>query len=209
MEIAHTVTGVGVLDKGVAIIDLCEARPRSAAEIARDLGITIPTAHRLMSALAAHDLLARDDEGRFSLGVRMHSSRMGELAVPILERTTAAIGETSQLWVSRGAYRLCTASVVSTAELRVAVAPGMRLRLADGGSAASVLLGDVSESGWVESIAQRTPGVGSVSAPVLSGGRTVGAVCVIAPLSRVPTTPGQLYGDAAIAAAAELAELVG
>lgn len=198
-------TGVGVLDKGMAIVDLCERTPSSGSEIARVLGMTVPTAHRLAGALVAHGLLHRAADGRFYLGPRFLTSRMTEHAQPVLAHLARQINETSQLWVVRGESRVCTAGVESEEELRVSVPLGTRLPLADGGSAAAALLGSVGPGGWVESVSQRIVGVGSVSAPVLVGDTPVAAVCIIVPIPRVTSSPGQMYGELARSAAAEIA----
>jgi DNA-binding IclR family transcriptional regulator len=200
-----TSTGVGVLDKAMAIIDLCELRPMTGSDIARELDMAVPTAHRLAGALMTHGMLGRDDEGRFHMGSRLLGSRMAETARPVLARLTREIGETSQLWVARGEVRVCTASVVSDSELRVVLPVGSKLPLSAGGSAVPALRGEVGETGWVESVSQRTVGVGSVSAPVVVRNVPVAAVCVIAPLPRVSTTPGDMYGLQVVAAARDLA----
>jgi DNA-binding IclR family transcriptional regulator len=201
-------TGVGVLDKGMAIVDLCERKPSTGSEIARELEITVPTAHRLAAALVNHGLLQRDPDGRFFLGPRFLTSRMTEYAQPVLARLTREINETSQLWVARGDTRICSASVEADTELRVTLPVGSRLPMADGGSAAAALQNSVGPEGWVESISQRTLGVGSVSAPALVHETPVAAVCVIVPIPRVTTTPGQMYGDRVVSAAAEIAAVL-
>ena len=204
MTSVHT-TGVGVLDKSMAIVDLCERQPASASDIARELDLTVSTAHRLAGALAAHGLLQRDASGLYRLGRRFVTSRLVEIAQPVLDRLTEDTGESSQLWVRRGEDRLCVASVIADTELRVVMSPGVRLPLADGGSAAFVLQGDVRPKGWAETHSTRTPGLGSVSAPIVFGGESVAAVSVIAPLLRMTKSPGEMFGEQVLAAAADIA----
>ena len=56
--------------------------------------------------------------------------------------------------------------------------------------------------GWVESVAEREPGVASVSAPVTDpSGRVVAAVSVSGPIERVGRHPGERYGPAVVEAA--------
>ena len=205
MSSVHT-TGVGVLDKSMAIVDLCERQPASASDIARELDLTVSTAHRLAAALTAHGLLQRDASGLYRLGRRFVTSRVAELAQPVLDRLTEDTMESSQLWVVRGEDRLCVASVITEAELRVVMDPGARLPLADGGSAALALQGKVRSEGWAESMNTRTPGLGSVSAPVIVRGEPVAAVIVIAPLLRMTKSPGQTFGEHVLAAAADIAQ---
>ena len=185
-------------------MDLCEVRPCTASDIARELGMTIPTAHRLAGALMAHQLLQRDLAGHFHLGQRFTASRLRIVGRSVLEDLTSVVGETSQLWVARGDLRVCTVSVVASRELRVELDEGSRIPLRDGGSAVPVLAGDIPATGWVESVSQRTPGACSVSAPVYHDGMVAAALCVVAPVSRVSTSPGQMFGSQAVAAAEEI-----
>ena len=198
-------TGVGVLDKSMAIVDLCERHPSSASDIARELDLTVSTAHRLAGALTVHGLLRRDPSGLYRLGRRFLASGISGIAQPVLEQLTQDTGESTQLWVLRGEERLCVASVVTDAELRVVMDVGTRLPLADGGSAVYALQGDVRPEGWAESHSTRTPGLGSVSAPVLLRGEPVAAVSVIAPLPRMTESPGATFGEQVLRAAAEVA----
>ena len=71
-------SGVGVLDKAVAILSTLEAGPHSLAELVAATGIARPTAHRLAVALEFHRLVARDLTGRFVLGPR--SAELGAAA---------------------------------------------------------------------------------------------------------------------------------
>jgi DNA-binding IclR family transcriptional regulator len=204
MSSVHS-TGVGVLDKSMAIVDLCERQPASASDIAHELDLTVSTAHRLATALAAHGMLQRDASGLYRLGRRFLTSRIVEIAQPVLDRLTEDTGESSQLWVRRGDARLCVASVIADTELRVVMAPGVRLPLADGGSAALALQGDVRPEGWAESHSTRTPGLGSVSAPIVTGEEPIAVVSVIAPLLRMTKSPGEMFGEQVLAAAADIA----
>ncbi len=207
---ASNVTGVGVLDKGIAIIDVVERGPAGASELAREVGMSVSTAHRLASALVAHGLLRRDSEGRYRLGPRFATSALTEMALPVLEDLRTRTGESAQLWVLRGDQRLCVASVDSREELRASLPVGALLPLTRDsvpqGSAARVLLddGSVAERGWAESVAQRQPGVASVSAPVRLHGQIAAAVCVSGPLHRLGSRPGRRYGALVVAAARQI-----
>ena len=46
----------------------------------------------------------------------------------------------------------------------------------------------------------------SVMAPVVMGGEPVAAVCVVAPLMRMTTSPGEAFGEPVLAAASEIAQ---
>lgn len=65
-------SGVGVLDKAVAVLSLlAEEGPVPLAGVVEATGIPRPTAHRLLSALEAHHLVVRDRRG-YSLGLRLY-----------------------------------------------------------------------------------------------------------------------------------------
>ncbi|MCX2729423.1 helix-turn-helix domain-containing protein [Saccharopolyspora sp. NFXS83] len=197
-------TGVGVLDRVVAILDAVERRPMGSSELARHLGLSAPTAQRLAAGMVAHNLLRRDAEGRHHLGQRFASSQLADAATPVLEWLVQETGESAQLWVRRGDQRLCLVGAESESELRVFLPAGSALPQSEGGSAAAALSADDSSESnrrWFESVSQRTPGLGSVSAPVRAHGEIVAAVCVAAPLPRVPS-PGEAFGHL-VAQAAE------
>ncbi|SJM63618.1 Transcriptional regulator, IclR family [Gulosibacter sp. 10] len=202
---------VGVLDKAMAIVDVVEFQPMTASAIARRLGTSVSTTHRLASSMVTHGLLQRDGAGVYSLGLRFDSGRLALAARPLLTALRDKTAETTQFWVRRGDLRLCLESVETPHELRVTLATGTTLPLSDGGSAARVLLGETRRPGaedlpWIESISQRTVGVCSVSAPVDVDGRIIGAICLAAPVPRVATTLGEEWGRTLAAAARALGE---
>lgn len=199
-------SGVGVLDRVVAILDAVEAAPSGSSELARELGLSVPTAHRLVSAMVRHGLLQRDSEGKHHIGPRFASSALVAAVAPVLEEMRANTGETAQMWMLRGADRLCVASAESTAELRASVPVGTVLPLSAKGSAAKVLTaGPDSRERWHESVSERTPGLCSVSAGVRYRGSVIAAICLAAPVFRVgPDGPGAQYGALVVGAADRL-----
>jgi DNA-binding IclR family transcriptional regulator len=218
MEYAIT-TDVQVLDRAMAVLSALEAGPRSLAELGVVTGLARATTHRLATALERHGLLARDDAGRWLLGPTL--GRLGAAAggssllvaaAPVLETLRDVTGESVQLYVRRGAERVCVASLESPHSLRTIVAVGAILPLARG-SAGRVLVGDPG-SGWVESVEEREAGVTSVSAPVVDRrrgrpGRVVAAISVSGPVERTTRQPGDRYGLAVSEAAARLEQAAG
>lgn len=197
-----------MLDKGIAILDLCEYTPSTATEIAKSLEMSLPTAHRLANALVKHGLLQRSPDGRFHLGPRFLTTRMVEVAMPLLKSLSDRINETSTLWVIRGNLRVCTAEVNVSHELQVRFPAGTNIPLADGGSAARALHGDIGPEGWTESIEGRVAGLSSVSAPVIAGDVHVAAVCVVVPVPRIESSPGQMYGADVVDCANHIAAIL-
>jgi DNA-binding IclR family transcriptional regulator len=202
-----SVSGVGVLDKAMAVLAAVEAAPCSLAELVAGTGLSRATAHRLARALEVHGLLRRRGDGRFVVGPRLDAVSLPELARPALERLSHTTGESVQLYVRRGDRRLCVAALESPNELRTIVPVGARLPL-DRGSAGKVLGDDAAAAlgrGWAESVGEREPGVASVSAPVVDPeGRVRAAVSVSGPIERTTRAPGRRYAEAVMAAAREI-----
>jgi DNA-binding IclR family transcriptional regulator len=218
----NSLSGVGVLDKAMAVLDALEPAPRSLGELVAATGLSRATAHRLAVALEAHGLVRRDDEGRFSLGLRLIG--LGHAAAeaipgwldarPALDWLRVQTGESVQLFVRDGDERVCIESLEAPHELRTIVPVGARLPL-DRGSAGRVLrdtpapaappASRADDPRWVESVAERQPGVASVSAPVTDpSGRVVAAVSVSGPIDRTTRAPGRRYGAAVAEAAARI-----
>jgi DNA-binding IclR family transcriptional regulator len=212
-------SGIGVIDKAVAILGATATSPRTLAELVTATELPRATAHRLAVALEVHGLLARDADGRFVLG-----SRLGELAAalpdpliaaaaPVLAWVRDESGESAQLYRCDGNERVCVAAAERASGLRTTVPLGARLPMT-AGSGAQVLcawlddaqlsailadaeftertLAEVRRRGWAQSVAQREAGVASVSAPVRSpAGQVVAAISISGPIDRLGRTPGQ------------------
>ena len=207
------VTGVGVLDKAVAVLRAVAAEPRSLAELQAGADLPRATAHRLAVALEKHGMLRRDDDGRFDLGPelaawgRTASERypLGAIALPVLEGLRDDSGESVQLFVREGTQRRCVLSLQSPHALRWIVPEGVLFPL-DAGSAGKALTGAAGREGWVASVEEREPGVASVSAPVTAEhGSIVAAVSISGPIDRMTRRPGDRFGAQVVAAAAEIA----
>jgi DNA-binding IclR family transcriptional regulator len=201
-----------VVDKTVALIDAIAVEPRSLADLVAATGLPRPTAHRLALALEHHGLLTRDDEGRFVVGARL--LRWGGESDPLLPLARLTVGDlrdatgvSAQVYRRSGDERLCLAAAEPASGLRDTVPVGSLLTL-KAGSAAQVLvawlpgperatllhdaafaepdLARVRRRGWAQSVAQREPGVASVSAPVRGrSGEVVAAVSLSGPIDRL------------------------
>jgi DNA-binding IclR family transcriptional regulator len=229
---AGSKSGVGVLDKSVAILAfLAGGGPATLAEVVEGTRLPRPTAHRLLSALETHHLVSRQ-ERRYVLGLRLlgwgnRAAGMGlvELARPVLEGLRDASGESTQLYVREGGHRICVAAVERVAGLRDTVPVGAVMPLSRG-SAGKVLLAwapggvddrpDAAElrgirvRGWADSVAERETGVASVSAPVFGeDGRLRAAVSVSGPISRLGESPGQRLAQQVVGAAREIERVPG
>ncbi len=209
------VSGVGVLDKAMAVLRAVADAPQSLARLQSTTGLPRATAHRLALSLEAHGLLRRDGAGRFELGHGLVSlgaaaaerTPLLDVARPVLEALRAETGESVQLFVREGDQRRCVLSLESPHGLRWIVPEGALLPL-DVGSAGRVLGGETSRAGWVESVGEREAGVASVSAPVVDGdGSVVAAVSVSGPIERLSKQPGRRFGAAVATAGGALGAL--
>lgn len=228
-------SGVGVLDKAVAILTTLESGPHSLAQLVAATGIARPTAHRLAVALEFHRLVARDLNGRFILGPRPSElaaaageDRLLAAAAPALSALRDATGESAQLYRRQGDIRICVAVAERLSGLRDSVPIGAALTM-QAGSAAQVLLAwedsvrihrgltnahftavqlaAVRRRGWAQSVGEREAGVASVSAPVRGpNNKVIAAVSISGPIERLGRQPGRLHAAAVVATAARLSE---
>jgi DNA-binding IclR family transcriptional regulator len=136
-----------VLERTFSILDLFdEERPEwSTTEVARALGLPIPTAHRILIALKRHGYVTQhEDTKRFRLGLAaLHLGDraravvdLRSVALPSLRRLTQETGETSLLTVlspsrDRG---MCLERVETSHPLRLSVQPGRQAPLYAGAS---------------------------------------------------------------------------
>ncbi len=211
------VTGVGVLDKAMAVLRSVAESPKALTQLQESTGYPRATVHRLAAALEAHSILRRDVEGRFELGhglvplgdAAQARFPLTDLARPILSELRDRTGESVQLFVQEGQQRRCVLSLETPHGLRWIVPEGSVFPL-DAGSAGHVLSRTNSSAGWVESVGDREPGVASVSAAVRGPGDTlVAALSVSGPIERLSQQPGERFGHAVLTAAAELSRTLG
>jgi len=228
-------SGIGVIDKSMAILGAVAAHPCALSDLVEETRLPRATAHRLAVALEVHELLDRDGDGRFVLG-----PRVGELAAarpdpfvlaaaPVLAWVRDESGESAQLYRRDGTERVCIASAERTHGLRTTVPVGSRLPLTAGSGAhvlcawltdepvrSSVLsqarftertLVEVRRRGWAQSVGQREAGVASVSAPVRDGsGAVVAALSISGPIERLSRSPGARYAPIIVGGARRISQ---
>jgi len=224
-----------VVDKAAAIFNALEPGPATLADLVAATGLARPTVHRLAVALEHHRLVSRDTRGRFTLGPRLTelTEATGEdlllaTASSVLAQLRDATGESAQLYRRQGELRICVATAEPPAGLHTIVPIGSALPMT-AGSAAQVFLAweepdrlhrglrdarftattlaGVRRRGWAQSVAEREPGVASVSAPVRGPhNRVVAVMSVSGPIGRLTRQPGRLHAPAVLAAAAKLTQ---
>jgi DNA-binding IclR family transcriptional regulator len=222
-------SGIGVLDKAVQVLRATAAAPIALTELCTVTGLPRATAHRLAVGLEVHGLLARDGTGRWYPGPSLAAlaTAAGDplvaAAAGVLPRLRDRTGESVQVYRPDGLSRVCVAVAEPVSGLRDTVPLGARLPMT-AGSGAKVLtawaepstqravlaearftertLAEVRRRGWAQSVAEREPGVASVSAPVHDpSGAVIAAVSVSGPVERIGRRPGARWADDLIAAA--------
>ena len=225
-------SGIGVLDKAVGVLHVIAESPCGLAELCERTGLPRATAHRLATGLETHRLLAREGQGRWRLGPAI-SELAGQINDPlptagaaVLPRLREITGESVQLYRREGTWRICVAAMEPPAGLRDTVPVGARLPMTAGSGAKVLLafsdaatqqavlpaakftertLAEVRRRGWAQSVAEREPGVASVSAPVRDGrGNVIAAVSVSGPIDRMGRRPGARWAADLIAASEAL-----
>ncbi|MFC3893687.1 IclR family transcriptional regulator [Lentzea rhizosphaerae] len=225
-------SGIGVLDKAVAVLNAVAKDPCGLAELCNRTGLPRATAHRLAVGLEVHRLLRRGSDGRWRPGAALAELAGGatdpllDAASSVLPRLRDITGESVQLYRRDGMQRVCVSAAEPPSGLRDTVPIGARLPMT-AGSGAKVLaawsdpgtqravladavygertLLEVRRRGWAQSVAEREPGVASVSAPVRdSSGAVVAAVSVSGPIDRMGRRPGARWAADLLAAAEAL-----
>lgn len=229
-------SGIGVLDKVVAVLKVTAAGPTALPDLCETTGLPRATAHRLAVGMETHGLLQRDARGRWRPGpllaaLAAHApDPLVTAAAEVLPRLRDRTGESVQLYRADGTTRVCIAVAEPPAGLRDTVPLGARISMG-AGSGAKVLtawadpvtqhavlakavfteqvLAQVRRRGWAQSLAEREPGVASVSAPVRDRrGAVVAAISVSGPTDRIGRRPGDRWaGDLLQAAEALTARL--
>lgn len=225
-------SGIGVLDKVVAVLKATSSAPSGLSELCETTGLPRATAHRLAVGLEAHGLLERDQRGRWRPGqflavLAAHApDPLVVAAAEVLPQLRDHTGESVQLYRADGMMRICIAVAEPPAGLRDTVPLGARISMG-AGSGAKVLtawadpatqrtvlatatfteqtLVEVRRRGWAQSLAEREPGVASVSAPVKDRrGNVVAAISVSGPTERIGRRPGNRWAGHLVQAAEAL-----
>lgn len=210
-------SGIGVLDKSLHLVDLISQQPRTLNELVEASSYSRATTHRLVQALILHGFLYRGADNKFRLGARLMA--LGQLAsrdfplAALAESTLISLrdstGESVQLYIKQGSNRVCVAALESPHGLRTIVPVGAVLPL-DQGSAGRVLRAPLADGQeWVETVGEREAGVASVSAPVVDADeQVIAALSVSGPIDRMSTAPGDKFGRQVLKNAVALSELL-
>lgn len=134
-------SGTQAIERGFKLLDLIAEEPQTQKQLVETAGLTRPTVARLLSALEANRMIARDRSGLYRLGTRplelaarWHSeARWPELMEPYLQRLVGAFRETAYLCIRDGPTSLCVAGLESPRAVRCSLRIGARTALHAGG----------------------------------------------------------------------------
>lgn len=151
---AETVKGTQTLMRALDIMDEVIDGPIRAADLARKLGMSKTTAHRLVQALKSRNYLSVTRDG-FALGPKL--LQLGVLATeqidyvrvarPFMELLSERTGFCVFVGKREGDWSRHLERVTGTQRLRVATAPGDRRPVAETGLGKALLL-DEAEATW-------------------------------------------------------------
>ncbi|WP_144412259.1 IclR family transcriptional regulator [Corynebacterium uterequi] len=225
-------SGIKVLDRAVAIMHACAQGPLSLAQLCDATDLPRATVHRLASALEVHELLSRTPEGWWQLGTGFGilGSSLIDAAKPTMQELVEITGESVQLYQQTGQSRTCVAAAEPPTGLRNTVPVGSRLPLTHGSAAKVVLafteddivddiltraaftaedIEEVRRNDIAESVAEREPGLASLSAPVRdSTGAVVAVLSISGPADRLRPSPIGRWGNRLLDAAAHLSSII-
>jgi DNA-binding IclR family transcriptional regulator len=143
------------LDRGLRLLRLVAENPAglTVTESATSLGVGRAVIYRLVTTLAGHGLVRRDDEGRIRLGMavlqlaRRAQPLLAEAAMPALRALAEDLGATAHLTIADNGEALALAVVEPTwTALHVAYRTGSRHPLTLGAAGQAILAGRVALS---------------------------------------------------------------
>jgi DNA-binding IclR family transcriptional regulator len=136
---SETTTSIQVLDRAVQLLDAIATAnvPATLKIVSAETKLHPSTAHRILTALAAHGLVARGDDGAWHLGRKLRDlathveaqADLREEARPIMEALRDALGETVNLTVREGDEVVYIDRVISNRMMRVEQVIGSRAPL--------------------------------------------------------------------------------
>ena len=135
METAKAPAGAQTVSRAVRALKLIAAQPAPGmrlVDIADQMGLERPTAHRLLKALTAEGMLAQHPGTRryslgsvvFELGLKAtHQFNLRDICQPVLTRLAERTGDTSFLFVRSGNDAVCIARVQGTYPIQTPAVP--------------------------------------------------------------------------------------
>lgn len=133
------IVGTQAISRAFAVLHLVRDRGSDVGvgQIARELGLTLSTAHRIVRALVTEGYLAQNETneryylggGALLLGQAAYRNFRLDVVRPVLERLAARTGESVNLGVLAGNCAIVVERVESSQPLRFTQSPGSRAPL--------------------------------------------------------------------------------
>lgn len=140
---------VQALERGIDILMVLAAGPKTLTEICRETGLSKATAYRLLANLGYRQLVIKDPAGSLHLlgpgflklvqSARQGLGSIGVIARPAMVEAVAATGETLALHVRLGGERICVEEVQSPLPIRYAAVAGQAAPLHVGAAGKALL----------------------------------------------------------------------
>jgi DNA-binding IclR family transcriptional regulator len=164
-----------------------DARPRSLADLARNLEIGPSSLLAILTTLRHAGLVDRDVDGRYLVGAGLVALgnaaacklRACEQFASLAERLVASVGDTALLWIRQGDSFVLAAAHEGNEPLRYVPVPGARLST----SATSLGLLLDGEAPLIEE--ELLPGVWTVAVPLLTGPTEQACLALAGPRERL------------------------
>jgi DNA-binding IclR family transcriptional regulator len=194
---------VAAVDRALALLEAFRIGdgPLSLAELARRSTLSKSTILRLAATLEKHGYLQRRDDGAYAIGPKplqlgaIFQSMLSppDVVQPLLRELAGTTGESASFMVRQGDFRVCLYRVDSPRMVRDNLRPGSILPM-DKGAAGRVILAftqphppqfaAIRRTIVDVSVAEITPEVASVCAPVFDASGVAGALALSGPAHR-------------------------
>jgi len=192
------------------------------AELSRRTGLHNSTVLRLARTLALSGYMVQNESGAWRLGpaagwlgARYQAGfDVNDVVEPTLRELSRVTRESASFYVREGDVRACISRVEGPQAVRHHVRMGARLPL-DLGAPGRIILAfsgepgrayeEIRRRGYLISMGEREPEVGSVAAPVFTlNWRLLGSICISGPVSRLTRSKLELHAKAVVHAANQL-----
>jgi DNA-binding IclR family transcriptional regulator len=210
--------GTRTVERALTLLTAVAEEGGSLSQLARAADLSPSTASRLLSTLAAQELVRRDEHGHYHAGARLRAlaaaslrqDPLYELAGPHLSALAADTGETANLAVAADDRRVVYLRQVASARLVQSAGWVGRTIPRRGTALGAALRGELHEEGWVVRTGTVEPEVTSIAAPVYGAvGEITAALSVLAPTYRMTARRVQDCGRAVARHAGELSHSLG
>jgi DNA-binding IclR family transcriptional regulator len=210
--------GTRTVERALTLLAAATEDGGTLSQLARSAELSPSTASRLLATLVQHELVRRDESGRYGPGTRLRqlaavalrSDPIYELAGPHLAVLARETGETANLAVAADGQRVVYLRQVASPKLVQTASWAGRTIPGRGTALGFALGGKVGPEGFVARTGSVEPDVTSIAAPVYGpDGLIAAALSVLAPSYRISGERIDVCGRAVARHAGELSRSLG